>query len=91
MDSYFSHIKQNGLTITRDKVLKKEIEAQIQTLRQTKLAKLNAKFDETTGLVKTVIQNSSDTIMARNSDLQEVMKANSISAQERAIAAREST
>lgn len=77
--------------MTRDKVLKKEIEAQIQTLRQTKLAKLNAKFDETTGLVKTVIQNSSDTIMARNSDLQEVMKANSISAQERAIAAREST
>ena len=91
MDSYFSHIKQNGLAMTRDKVLKKEIEAQIQTLRQTKLAKLNAKFDETTGLVKTVIQNSSDTIMARNSDLQEVMKANSISAQERAIAAREST
>ena len=77
--------------MTRDKVLRKEIEAQIQTLRQTKLAKLNAKFDETTGLVKTVIQNSSDTIMARNSDLQEVMKANSISAQERAIAAREST
>ena len=77
--------------MTRDKVLKKEIEAQIQTLRQTKLAKLNAKFDETTGLVKTVIQNSSDTIMARNSDLQEVMKANSISAQEKAIAAREST
>ena len=77
--------------MTRDKVLRKEIEAQIQTLRQTKLAKLNAKFDETTGLVKTVIQNSSDPIMARNSDLQEVMKANSISAQERAIAAREST
>ena len=77
--------------MTRDKVLRKEIEAQIQTLRQTKLAKLNAKFDETTGLVKTVIQNSSDTIMARNSDLQEVMKANSISAKERAIAAREST
>ena len=77
--------------MTRDKVLKKEIEAQIQTLRQTKLAKLNAKFDETIGHVKNVIQTSSDTIMARNNDLQEAMKVNSISAQERAIAAREST
>ena len=77
--------------MTRDKVLKKEIEAQIQTLRQTKLAKLNAKFDESIGMVKTVIQTSSDMIIAGNNDLQEVMKANSISAQERAIAAREST
>ena len=77
--------------MTRDKVIKMEVEAQIQTLRQTKLAKLNAKFDETIGHVKNVIQTSSDTIMARNNDLQEAMKVNSISAQERAIAAREST
>ena len=79
------------MSITRDKVIKKEVEAQIQTLRQTKLAKLNAKFDESIGMVKTVIQTSSDMIIAGNNDLQEVMKANSISAQERAIAAREST
>ena len=79
------------MAITRDKVIKKEVEAQIQTLRQTKLAKLNAKFDESIGMVKTVIQTSSDIIIAGNNDLQEVMKANSISAQERAIAAREST
>ena len=79
------------MSITRDKVIKKEVEAQIQTLRQTKLAKLNAKFDDSIGMVKTVIQTSSDMIIAGNNDLQEVMKANSISAQERAIAAREST
>ena len=79
------------MAITRDKVIKKEVEAQIQTLRQTKLAKLNAKFDESIGMVKTVIQTSSDIIIAGNYDLQEVMKANSVSAQERAIAAREST
>ena len=79
------------MAITRDKVIKKEVEAQIQTLRQTKLAKLNAKFDESIGMVKTVIQTSSDIIIAGNNDLQEIMKANSISAQERAIAAREST
>ena len=79
------------MSITRDKVIKKEVEAQIQTLRQTKLAKLNAKFDESIGMVKTMIQTSSDMIIAGNNDLQEVMKANSISAQERAIAAREST
>ena len=79
------------MSITRDKVIKKEVEAQIQTLRQTKLAKLNAKFDESIGMVKTVIQTSSDMIITGNNDLQEVMKANSISAQERAIAAREST
>ena len=42
MDAYFDNVKENGLAQQRDKNIQKEVESQIQTLRQSKLAKLGA-------------------------------------------------